>query len=207
MRTSSPAAECAKVGGAMQRRVIRATPAGWEGVAIEGYRPGDDPGGTGVSRHTIVGKPQERRRAIPDRRWSCATSNSARRRVALGKARARALRDRSPRRRIRDRRRRRRPKSRPATSSTSARSNFTSSSIAATDRSDSFVSSMRAATFRSSPRVTIWSAWRHRRPARSRSPSPFRRHARAPNPRSPLKAALGLGDSANRSFTRNFTTV
>ena len=39
----------------MQRRVIRVTPAGWEGVAIEGYRTGDDPGGTGVSRHTIVG--------------------------------------------------------------------------------------------------------------------------------------------------------
>ena len=39
----------------MQRRVIRTTPAGWEGVQIEGYRPGDDPGGTGVSRHTLVG--------------------------------------------------------------------------------------------------------------------------------------------------------
>ncbi len=39
----------------MQRNVIRATPAGWQDVAIEGYRPGDDPGGTGVSRHTIVG--------------------------------------------------------------------------------------------------------------------------------------------------------
>jgi len=39
----------------MQRRVIKATPLGWEGVEIEGYRPGDDPGGTGVSRHTIVG--------------------------------------------------------------------------------------------------------------------------------------------------------
>jgi len=41
--------------GAMQRRVIRATASGWDGVAVEGYRPGDDPGGTGVSRHTIVG--------------------------------------------------------------------------------------------------------------------------------------------------------
>jgi mannose-6-phosphate isomerase-like protein (cupin superfamily) len=39
----------------MQRNVIRTTPAGWDGVAIEGYQPGDDPGGTGVSRHTIVG--------------------------------------------------------------------------------------------------------------------------------------------------------
>ena len=39
----------------MQRRVIRTTAAGWDGVEIEGYRPGDDPGGTGVSRHTIVG--------------------------------------------------------------------------------------------------------------------------------------------------------
>lgn len=39
----------------MQKRVIRTTPFGWEDVKIEGYRPGDDPGGTGVSRHTIVG--------------------------------------------------------------------------------------------------------------------------------------------------------
>lgn len=39
----------------MQRRVIRTTPLGFDGVEVEGYRPGDDPGGTGVSRHTIVG--------------------------------------------------------------------------------------------------------------------------------------------------------
>ena len=39
----------------MQKRVIRATPSGWEGVAIEGYQPGDDAASTGVSRHTIVG--------------------------------------------------------------------------------------------------------------------------------------------------------
>jgi quercetin dioxygenase-like cupin family protein len=39
----------------MQRRVIRATESGWEGVSIDGYRPGDDAAKTGVSRHTIVG--------------------------------------------------------------------------------------------------------------------------------------------------------
>jgi mannose-6-phosphate isomerase-like protein (cupin superfamily) len=39
----------------MQRSVIRTTRSGWEGVEVEGYRPGDDPSGTGVSRHTIVG--------------------------------------------------------------------------------------------------------------------------------------------------------
>lgn len=39
--------------GAMQRRVIRATESGWEGIAAEGYTPQSP--GTGVSRHTIVG--------------------------------------------------------------------------------------------------------------------------------------------------------
>ena len=39
----------------MHRNVIRTTALGWDDVAIEGYQPGDDPGGTGVSRHTIVG--------------------------------------------------------------------------------------------------------------------------------------------------------
>jgi mannose-6-phosphate isomerase-like protein (cupin superfamily) len=38
-----------------QKRVTRATESGWDGVAIEGYRPGDDAATTGVSRHTIVG--------------------------------------------------------------------------------------------------------------------------------------------------------
>ena len=38
-----------------QKRVTRATKSGWDGVAIEGYRPGDDAATTGVSRHTIVG--------------------------------------------------------------------------------------------------------------------------------------------------------
>ncbi|HEY1656641.1 MAG TPA: cupin domain-containing protein [Candidatus Tumulicola sp.] len=38
-----------------QRTVIRASESGWEGVAVEGYRPGDDAAKTGVSRHTIVG--------------------------------------------------------------------------------------------------------------------------------------------------------
>ena len=37
----------------MQRRVIRATDGGWDGVEIEGYRPG---AAVGVERHTIVGK-------------------------------------------------------------------------------------------------------------------------------------------------------
>ncbi len=35
-----------------QRRVIRATGNGWEGVPVEGYRPG---AAVGVERHTIVG--------------------------------------------------------------------------------------------------------------------------------------------------------
>jgi quercetin dioxygenase-like cupin family protein len=39
----------------MQKRVIRAIESGWEGVNVEGYRPGDDAAKTGVSRHTIVG--------------------------------------------------------------------------------------------------------------------------------------------------------
>jgi mannose-6-phosphate isomerase-like protein (cupin superfamily) len=39
----------------MQKRVVRATESGWEGVEAEGYRPGDAPADTGVSRHTIVG--------------------------------------------------------------------------------------------------------------------------------------------------------
>ncbi len=38
-----------------QKRVTRVTESGWEGVAVEGYRPGDDAASTGVSRHTIVG--------------------------------------------------------------------------------------------------------------------------------------------------------
>jgi mannose-6-phosphate isomerase-like protein (cupin superfamily) len=37
----------------MEKRVIRATERGWEGVEPVGYTP-DDPG-TGVARHTIVG--------------------------------------------------------------------------------------------------------------------------------------------------------
>ncbi|HEY9085003.1 MAG TPA: cupin domain-containing protein [Candidatus Tyrphobacter sp.] len=36
----------------MQRRVIHATDEGWEGVAVEGYRPG---AAVGVERHTILG--------------------------------------------------------------------------------------------------------------------------------------------------------
>lgn len=36
----------------VQRRVIRASENGWEGVEIEGYRPG---AAVGVERHTIVG--------------------------------------------------------------------------------------------------------------------------------------------------------
>jgi mannose-6-phosphate isomerase-like protein (cupin superfamily) len=39
----------------MQRSVIRATESGWDGVEVEGYRPGDTVAATGVSRHTIVG--------------------------------------------------------------------------------------------------------------------------------------------------------
>lgn len=35
-----------------QRRVIRTTSGGWEGVPVEGYRPG---AAVGVERHTIVG--------------------------------------------------------------------------------------------------------------------------------------------------------
>ena len=35
-----------------QKRVIRASEDGWEGVPVEGYRPG---AAVGVSRHTIVG--------------------------------------------------------------------------------------------------------------------------------------------------------
>lgn len=35
-----------------QRRVIRATPLGWEDVPVEGYRPG---AAVGVARHTIIG--------------------------------------------------------------------------------------------------------------------------------------------------------
>jgi mannose-6-phosphate isomerase-like protein (cupin superfamily) len=38
---------------AMQRRVIRATSEGWDGVEAAGYTPGAV--GTGVARHTIVG--------------------------------------------------------------------------------------------------------------------------------------------------------
>jgi len=41
-------------------RVIHATEVGWEGVPIEGYRPG---AATGVERHTIVGTRKERREA------------------------------------------------------------------------------------------------------------------------------------------------
>ncbi len=37
----------------MSRRVIRATPEGWEGIEPAGYTP--DAPGTGVARHTIVG--------------------------------------------------------------------------------------------------------------------------------------------------------
>ncbi|MDQ2680739.1 MAG: cupin domain-containing protein [Candidatus Eremiobacteraeota bacterium] len=36
----------------MQKRVIRATSDGWDGVAIEGYRPG---AAVGIERHTILG--------------------------------------------------------------------------------------------------------------------------------------------------------
>ena len=36
-----------------RKRVIRATEAGWEGVPVEGYRPG---AAVGVQRHTILGK-------------------------------------------------------------------------------------------------------------------------------------------------------
>ncbi len=36
----------------MQKRVIHATPGGWDGVPVEGYRPG---AAFGVERHTIVG--------------------------------------------------------------------------------------------------------------------------------------------------------
>lgn len=36
----------------LQRRVIRASENGWEGVEVEGYRPG---AAVGVERHTIVG--------------------------------------------------------------------------------------------------------------------------------------------------------
>ena len=39
----------------MQKRIVRAIESGWEGVNVEGYRPGDDPVKAGVSRHTIVG--------------------------------------------------------------------------------------------------------------------------------------------------------
>lgn len=45
-----------------KRRVIRATGSGWEGVAVEGYRPGDDAAKSGVSRHTIVGGRKDDRR-------------------------------------------------------------------------------------------------------------------------------------------------
>ena len=37
----------------MQRRIVRATHGGWEGVEPAGYSP--DAPGTGVARHTIVG--------------------------------------------------------------------------------------------------------------------------------------------------------
>ncbi len=37
----------------MQRRIVRATPRGWEGIEASGYTPHDP--GTGVARHTIVG--------------------------------------------------------------------------------------------------------------------------------------------------------
>lgn len=37
----------------MQRRIIRATQSGWEGVEPAGYAP--DTPGTGVARHTLVG--------------------------------------------------------------------------------------------------------------------------------------------------------
>lgn len=40
-------------GAAMQRRIVRASPSGWEGVEATGYSP--DAPGTGVARHTIVG--------------------------------------------------------------------------------------------------------------------------------------------------------
>lgn len=36
----------------VDRRVIRATESGWDGVPVEGYRPG---AAVGVSRHTILG--------------------------------------------------------------------------------------------------------------------------------------------------------
>jgi len=35
-----------------ERRVVRATESGWDGVPVEGYRPG---AAVGVSRHTILG--------------------------------------------------------------------------------------------------------------------------------------------------------
>lgn len=35
-----------------QRRVVRSTGSGWEGVPVEGYRPG---AAVGVERHTIIG--------------------------------------------------------------------------------------------------------------------------------------------------------
>lgn len=41
------------MGSREQRRVIRATKEGWEGVPVEGYRPG---AAVGVERHTIVGE-------------------------------------------------------------------------------------------------------------------------------------------------------
>jgi mannose-6-phosphate isomerase-like protein (cupin superfamily) len=40
-----------------QRRVVRATKDGWEGVPVEGYRPG---AAVGAERHTIVGSRKER---------------------------------------------------------------------------------------------------------------------------------------------------
>ncbi|HZZ64624.1 MAG TPA: cupin domain-containing protein [Candidatus Baltobacteraceae bacterium] len=36
----------------VERRVVRATESGWDGVPVEGYRPG---AAVGVSRHTILG--------------------------------------------------------------------------------------------------------------------------------------------------------
>jgi quercetin dioxygenase-like cupin family protein len=38
----------------MKRRVFHATAAGWEGIPVEGYQPGDA-ANTGVARHTIIG--------------------------------------------------------------------------------------------------------------------------------------------------------
>jgi len=43
----------------MQRRVVRATEQGWEGVEPAGYSP--DAPGTGVARHTIVGSRKSER--------------------------------------------------------------------------------------------------------------------------------------------------